>query len=56
MAALALSGKFKDFEDALPEAGAVAGHCDLIITRNVGDFKPSRIPVISPGEFLLQGR
>lgn len=45
--------KFSDFEDCLQEACAYQNKIDYIITRNVKDFKASRVKAISPKEFLL---
>lgn len=43
---------FKDFEDCLQEECAVAFNADYIITRNIKDFEHSRIPALTPTEFL----
>jgi hypothetical protein len=40
-----------DFEDALQAAGA-----SFIVTRNVKDFKFSRVPTLTPKEFLKRKR
>jgi predicted nucleic acid-binding protein len=42
-----------DFEDAVVASLAEAGHCHYIVSRNVGDFKNSRIPAITPEELLV---
>lgn len=44
--------KFEDFEDCLQEEYAIAVAADYIITRNIKDFVPSRVPAILPDEFL----
>jgi predicted nucleic acid-binding protein len=41
-----------DFEDALQAAAARTAGASFIVTRNVKDFKFSRVPAISPKEFL----
>lgn len=41
-----------DFEDAVVASLAESGHCQYIVSRNIGDFKNSRIPVITPTELL----
>ena len=41
-----------DFEDAVVASLAESGHCQYIISRNIDDFKNSRIPAITPEEFL----
>ena len=48
----ALSSKFKDFEDALQYFAALEGQIGFIITRNTADYKPSKISVCTPAEFL----
>ena len=48
----ALKSDFVDLEDALQYEASLEGPCDIIITRNVKDFVESRIPVISPTDFL----
>ena len=48
----ALSSKFKDFEDALQYFAALDGQIGFIITRNIADYKPSKISVCAPAEFL----
>lgn len=45
---------FNDFEDAVVAACALRAKCDLIITRNLGDFKGSPIPALTPDEFLAE--
>jgi predicted nucleic acid-binding protein len=47
-----LVSKFSDFEDALQYYCAVSSECNIIITRNVRDFKESTIPVLTPDEYL----
>ncbi len=49
---LALNSEFKDFEDAIQYFTAIENDQDLIITRNQPDFKESKIPVMTPGEFI----
>ena len=49
----ALNSDFKDFEDALQNfAAASNGNIDVIVTRNVKDFKKSEIAVLTPESFL----
>jgi predicted nucleic acid-binding protein len=43
---------FKDFEDGIQYYTALESQCELIITRNLKDFKKSAIPVFSPKEYL----
>ncbi len=49
----AFSSKFKDFEDAIQCFAAQENPLiDVIITRNIKDYKPSELPVMSPGTFM----
>lgn len=48
-----LSSKFKDFEDALQNYSAeLNGQIDLIVTRNIKDFKNSSLGVMTPENYL----
>ena len=42
-----LDSQATDIEDALQALSANEGQCDLIVTRNITDFKESDIPAIS---------
>lgn len=46
--------KWKDFEDAVQSATAERLHADFIITRNVKDFRDSKITALTPTEFLTR--
>ncbi len=48
----ALTDKFNDFEDAVLHEAAIHSGAEYIITRNIADFKNSKIPVFEPTEFL----
>ena len=49
----ALNSSFKDFEDALQNFTAeISGEIDLIITRNVKDFKNSSLGILTPENYL----
>ncbi|MEW6710046.1 MAG: PIN domain-containing protein [Candidatus Riflebacteria bacterium] len=49
----ALNSGFKDFEDALQNFSAEKnGAVDLIITRNIKDFKNSSLGVMTPESYL----
>jgi predicted nucleic acid-binding protein len=52
IADLALNSEFRDFEDAIQYYTAIENDQDLIITRNQQDFKESKIPVMTAGEFI----
>lgn len=47
-----LEQQMTDIEDALQVQSALEGQCDIIITRNLHDFRDSVIPAISPDDFL----
>lgn len=50
---LALKSDFKDFEDALQNFSATYNDkIDVIITRNLKDYKHSEIAIMSPETFL----
>ncbi|MBR4021945.1 MAG: PIN domain-containing protein [Ruminococcus sp.] len=44
--------KVADYEDAVQMACASRLKADFIITRNIRDFKESRVPAIKPSELL----
>lgn len=49
----ALNSKFKDFEDALQNYSAVEnGSIDLILTRNIKDYRKSELAVMTPETYL----
>lgn len=48
---LALASDFVDFEDGLQYAIAMDNQSEIIITRNKKDFKNSKIPVMTAGEY-----
>lgn len=49
----ALGSRFKDFEDAIQYFAAQENPLiDVIVTRNIKDYKTSELPVMSPGTFL----
>ena len=49
---LALASDFADFEDGLQYFIAMDNESDTLITRNKKDFKTSKIPVMTAGEYL----
>ena len=49
---LSLNSEFKDFEDAIQYFAAIESDIDIIITRNLKDFKKSDIPVMTGGQFI----
>ena len=45
-----------DFEDAVQAAAAEVAGIDLIVTRNIRDFRHSPVPAMSPEVFLEKGK
>lgn len=50
----ALASSFVDYKDALQYYSALSKNVDVIVTRNIKDFQYSKIPVLTPDEYLLQ--
>ncbi|MGL4484803.1 MAG: type II toxin-antitoxin system VapC family toxin [Anaerovoracaceae bacterium] len=48
----ALNSKIVDYEDAVIEQVAIKNKAEYIITRDLKDFKNSKVKAISPEEFL----
>ncbi|MFC6192795.1 type II toxin-antitoxin system VapC family toxin [Dyadobacter subterraneus] len=40
-----LNSNFSDFEDAIQYFNALKANCNIIVTRNIKDFKESQLPV-----------
>ena len=49
---LALNSDFKDFEDGVQFYAAKSAKADVIITRNIKDYKGSSLIVLTPEQFL----
>jgi predicted nucleic acid-binding protein len=49
---LALNSEFRDFEDSIQYYTAIENDQDILITRNQQDFRDSKIPVMTAGEFI----
>jgi predicted nucleic acid-binding protein len=49
---LALSSDFKDFEDAIQYYAAIENNINILLTRNLKDFRQARIPVMTAEDFL----
>lgn len=49
---LALNSKFSDFEDALQYFTAVKNKMEMILTRNIKDYKEKDIIVQTPEQFI----
>ena len=52
----ALESRFFDFEDGVQNYSALKNQCDLIITRNIADYKHSELQVLEPREFVALHR
>jgi len=50
----ALTMRMSDFEDAMQVAAALSGNVDVIVTRNVMDYRQAVIPAITPKEFRMR--
>lgn len=48
----AAASKFDDFEDAVLHEAACHAGAKYIVTRNIVDFKNSKLPVFQPAEFI----
>ena len=49
-----IHSKFKDFEDSIQNSCAINSNMDLILTRNIKDFKTSKLSILTPREFLIK--
>lgn len=49
----ALVSKFRDLEDGIQYFTALNNAADVIVTRNIRDFKYSSLPILLPREFLI---
>jgi predicted nucleic acid-binding protein len=49
---LSLESDFKDFEDAIQYHTAIENEVDVIITRNLKDFKTAKIPVLTAKDYI----
>jgi hypothetical protein len=50
----ALASQFADHEDALQHYSALTQSVDVIVTRNMKDFRFATVPVLTPDEFINQ--
>ena len=48
----AAKSKFKDFEDAVLHESAIHAGAEYIVTRNLADFKKSKLPTFSPVDLI----
>lgn len=49
-----IKSKFKDFEDCIQNSCATNSKMDVIVTRNIKDFKLSQLPILTPKEFVIK--
>jgi len=49
---LALNSPFSDFEDALQYYTAVRHHMDMLLTRNIKDYKEKALIIQTPEQFI----
>ena len=50
----AMHNGMTDFEDAVMSESAYRIKADYIITRNTKDYSRSKVPAVTPGEFLMK--
>ena len=50
----ALISELTDFEDAVQTECASQNDINIIITRNIADFKKSKLVIVTPSEFISQ--
>lgn len=48
----ALDSEIDDVEDAVIEISAIDNSVDFVLTRNIKDFKKSKVPAKTPEELL----
>jgi predicted nucleic acid-binding protein len=49
---LALNSDFSDFEDAIQYYCAIENECNILITRNLKDYKKAQITVMTAQDFI----
>ncbi len=49
---LALNSEFTDFEDAIQYFCALESDCDILLTRNLKDYKKAQIIVMTAQDFI----
>ena len=49
---LALNSEFSDFEDAIQYFSASQNEVELLVTRNLKDYKKAQIPVLTALDFI----
>lgn len=49
---LALNSDFNDFEDAIQYFSAIQNGIDIILTRNIKDYKKAQITVLTAQDFI----
>ena len=51
---VSIRSKFKDFEDWIQNSCATNSNMEILITRNIKDFRQSELPIFTPKEFLIK--
>jgi len=51
---LALSSKFADFEDAIQYYSAIENGIDILLTRNIRDYKQAKIAILTAESYIKQ--
>lgn len=49
----AMDPGFKDYEDGIQHASALAAHCTYLVTRNAKDYKKARLNVVNASEMAV---
>ena len=49
-----IKSKFQDYEDSIQNCCASNSGMDLIVTRNIKDFKLSELPIMTPKELVIK--
>ena len=49
---LALNSEFTDFEDAIQYFSALQNDIEILLTRNLKDYKKAQISVLTPQDFI----
>lgn len=44
---------FNDFEDGLQYFSAISSNCEIILTRDLKDFKNAKLPVMTAASYIL---
>ena len=50
----ALHSRIRDYEDAVVESSCLRNEIELIVSRNLRDFRQSRVKAVSPKEYVAE--